>query len=69
MFKRNPDIAEEFEYCIDNKSFRSRGVVEQGYNASEFAELSEYLNGEGVFCLLIELRESPEKGLKRIKGV
>ena len=68
MFKRNPDIEDEFENWIVNKSFRTGGVVKQGYNASELAELSEYLNGADAFCLLIKLRESPEKGLKRIKG-
>lgn len=68
MFKRNPDIEDEFEYWIANKSFGTEGVVKQGYNASELAELSEHLNGADAFYLLIKTQESIEKGLKRING-
>lgn len=66
LFERNPDIAKEFEYWIKNKSFKSEGIEEQGYSAEKIASLSEYMNGEGAFTLLVELRENPDKGLKRI---
>lgn len=68
IFERNPDIASEFEYWIINKRFKSDGIVEQGYSAEKLASISEYLNGEGAFSLLVELRENPDRALKRIKG-
>lgn len=68
IFERNPDIAQEFEYWITNKKFKSGGIEEQGYTAERLASISEYLNGEGAFALLVELRENPDKALKRIKG-
>ena len=67
-FERNPDIAQEFEYWITNKRFKSGGIEEQGYSAEKLASISEYLNGEGAFALLVELRENPDRALKRIKG-
>ena len=68
MFERNPDIAQEFEYWIINKRFKSDGIEEHGYSAEKLASISEYLNGEGAFALLIELRENPDRALKSIKG-
>ena len=38
----------------------------EGYTAKKLSELSEYLNGDGAFVLLIELRENPEKAHRRI---
>lgn len=66
-FERNPDIAQEFEYWLECKRFKSGGVVEHGYTAEKLASLSEYLNGEGAFVMLMELRENPEKALQRIQ--
>lgn len=31
IFERNPDIAQEFEYWIINKRFKSDGIEEQRY--------------------------------------
>ena len=68
-FERNPDIASEFEYWIQNKKYTEKEPIEiEGYTAKALAELSEYLCGEGSFLVLIELREKPEKALKRIAG-
>lgn len=67
-FDKNPDIADEFEYWIEYRQYKDGGVKEQGYTAKDLASLSEYLDGEGAFDLLMELRENPEKGLKRIKS-
>lgn len=63
----NSDILQEFEYWIQNHKYVDRIKVE-GYSASEIASLSPYLEGEGTFMLLIELRENPEKAKKRIKN-
>ncbi len=66
-FSRHSDIAEEFEQWITNRTFKEQDAVAiEGYTAKKLAELSEYLNGEGAFILLIELREQPEKAHKRI---
>lgn len=67
-FNMHPDIASEFEYWIIHKEFKNDGVEEYGYTAKNLASLSEYLHGEGAFVLLIELRENPEKALRRIKS-
>lgn len=66
--EQHPDIINEFEYWIQNQKYVSDGcVTEQGYTAEKLSVLSEYLDGEGAFSLLIELRETPEKALNRIK--
>lgn len=65
-FSRNSDIQAEFVHWIENKEYRQDAVVIQGYTAKMLAALSEYLNGEGAFILMIELREDPEKAMSRI---
>jgi len=66
IFKRNEDIANEFEYWIENGNFKVNGVIEQGYTAEKLASLSKYMNGEAAFILLMELRENPDKALATI---
>ena len=66
QFERNKDIAAEFEYWIEHKRYIENGCIVKGYSASKLAELTEYLDGEGAFVMLIELREDPKKALKRI---
>ena len=66
-FSRHSDIAEEFEQWITNKTYKAQDAVTiDGYTAKKLSELSEYLDGDGAFVLLIELREQPEKARKRI---
>lgn len=66
-FNRHSDIAQEFEQWITDRTYKSQGAVTiEGYTAKKLSELSEYLNGDGAFALLIELREQPEKAHKRI---
>lgn len=65
-FSRNPDLQKEFAYWIEHRAFMADSVVIHGYTAEKLAALSEYLNGEGAFMLMIELRENPNKALKRI---
>lgn len=66
-FQRNEDISKEFEYWITHQKYKSNGVVVNGYSAKDLAQLSRFLDGEGAFMLLIELREEPEKAMKRIQ--
>ena len=66
-FSRHSDIAEEFEQWITNRTYKAQGAVTiEGYTAKKLSELSEYLDGDGAFLLLIELREQPDKARKRI---
>lgn len=65
----NPDIAEEFENWILNKEYKDKdNVTVEGYSAKSLSKLSKYLDGEGVFMLLIELRENPVKALEKISN-
>jgi hypothetical protein len=64
-FEKHPDIASEFEYWINNKQYCD-GVSIEGYTAKNIAGMSPYMDGEGAFMLLIELRENPGKAKARI---
>lgn len=66
--QRNEDILKEFEYWIEHGTYLPNGVSVEGYTAQSLAKLSEYIDGEAAFMLLIELREAPEKALHRIKN-
>lgn len=66
--QRNEDIQKEFEYWIEHKKYVPNGVSIEGYTAQKLSELSAYIDGEAAFMLLIELRETPEKALRRIKS-
>ena len=65
--QRNRDICDEFESWIENKKYKADGLVINGYSAEALANLSRFLDGEGAFMLLIELRENPEKAKKQIQ--
>lgn len=65
--QRNEDICDEFEYWIVNKEYKIDGLVINGYSAEALAKMSGFLDGEGAFMLLIELRENPEKALRQIQ--
>ena len=66
-FVNNSDILGEFEYWILNRKYIDEVRV-NGYSASDLAQQSVLLEGEGAFMLLIELRENPDKAKKRIKS-
>ncbi len=66
-FEEHKDIANEFEFWILNHEFQNELHIE-GYTASDIAIMSPYLNGEGAFLLLIELRENPVGAKNRIKS-
>ena len=68
-FEIHLDIAEEFEYWIKNKSYiKENAISVNGYTAEKLASLSEYLDGEGAFMMLIELRENPTKAMTKIEN-
>lgn len=67
-FERNLDIAKEFEHWIQTQEYLVENcVVVEGYTAEKISKLSEFVDGEGAFSLLIQLRENPKKALRRIK--
>lgn len=63
---QNEDILSEFEYWIEHNQYLQNGVSVEGYTAQSLAKMSEFIDGEAAFMLLIELREAPEKALHRI---
>ena len=64
---KHQDIAAEFENWIQNGDYKSaQPVAVEGYTAKKLSEVSKYLDGEGAFMMLIELREKPKKALKQI---
>lgn len=66
-FDNNPDIASEFAYWIENKEYKTDGALcIEGHTAKSLSEVSQYLEGEGAFMMLIELRENPERALSQI---
>ena len=68
-FDSNPDISKEFELWITSRKYQIENPVEiEGYSAKSLSKLSQYLDGEGAFMLLIELRENPSTALKKIKN-
>ena len=68
-FEKHPDIANEFEYWIKNNSYMLESSISiNGYTAEKLASLSEYLDGEGAFMMLIELRENPTKAMTKIEN-
>lgn len=67
-FQEHPDIMLEFEEWLCSKQYKSENAVSvMGYTAKSLSEMSPYLRGEGAFILLMELRDNPEKALRRIE--
>lgn len=68
-FEKHSDIAKEFEYWIKNKSYIQDDCISiNGYTAERLASLSEYLDGEGAFMMLIELRDNPTNAITKIEN-
>ena len=66
-FEKNEDIANEFAYWIENKTYiTSACVTINGYTAEKISQLSPHLIGEASFMLMIELRDNPQKAMKEI---
>ena len=63
----NEDIAAEFESWIQSGKYSTCNPISvEGYTAEKLASMSPYLDGEGAFMLLIELKENPDKAKNRI---
>lgn len=68
IFEENEDIADEFRHWLQTGEYNSdKPVVVENYTAKKLSELSPYLSGEGAFIMLIELRQTPEKAIKKLK--
>lgn len=67
QYSKHVDIADEFSEWIVCGHYKDNGIQVEGYTAKQLAELSEYLNGEGSFSMLIMLREKPKKAKKKIQ--
>ena len=68
-FEKHLDISKEFEYWIKNKSYIQENAISvNGYTAEKLASLSEYLDGEGAFMMLIELKENPSQAMTKIEN-
>ena len=69
IFDKHTDIAAEFEHWIETGSYvdSESCLSVEGYSAEQIAATSQYLDGEGAFVLLAELRENPDKAKHRIQ--
>lgn len=66
MLDRHSDIKSELEYWLLNKAYKQDGIVVEDFSAENLAAKSKYLNGEGAFMMLIQLREKPDVAKKLI---
>ncbi len=67
--EKHPDIMEEFAFWIEHLAYKETNCIcIEGYTAQKLSELSKFTDGEAAFMLLIELREAPDKALRRIKS-
>ncbi len=67
-FEKHPDIAKEFAHWIRTREYTEKNCISvENYTAQKIAKLSELMDGEGAFSLLVQLRENPHKALRRIK--
>ena len=58
--ERHPDVLEEFAEWIKTGCYKEIDCVEvAGYSAKRLAALTPFLDGEGAFITLIDLREKP----------
>lgn len=68
-YYNHPDIANEFEYWIRKKQFIEKNpITESGYTAKRlYDEHNDVLDIQGIYSLLITLRENPDKAIKWMK--
>ena len=65
--ERHPDVLEEFAEWIKTGSYKETSCVEvEGYTAKSIAAVSSFLDGEGAFMMLIDLREKPALAKKKL---
>lgn len=67
LFDKHPDIKKEFEHWLETKEYIVDNAVSvEQYTAKSLSELSDFLDGEGAFLMLVQLRETPKKALAKI---
>lgn len=67
-FCKHPDIAEEFEEWIQTGAFREKdAVMVEGHTAKSLSKMSGFLDGDGAFSLLIELKDGPTIAKRKIE--
>lgn len=66
--EKHPDIVKEFERWISTGEYQKAPncITVEGYTAEDISKLSKFVDGEGAFMLLLELRENPVKAKRRI---
>ena len=68
-FDNNDDIKQEFEIWINSGEYvKENPVTIEGYTAESLSKVSKYLNGEGAFMMLMELRENPAVATKKLSS-
>lgn len=68
-FERNPDILGEFVDWINTRTYKEKDCVSvAGYTAKTIAQKSPFLDGEGAFMILIELRENYPKAIDKLSA-
>lgn len=67
-YYEHPDIANEFEYWIRKKQFvEENPIIECGYTAERlYEEYKDILDIQGIFSLMITLKDDSEKALRWI---
>ena len=66
-FKRHDDIRIELEYWIENQEFtKDNPLTIEGYTAEMIFTLAPFLDGVGVYNMMVALRECPERAKRMI---
>lgn len=68
--ERHPDVLAEFVEWIKTGSYKETDCVEvDGYTAKRISKVSAFLDGDGAFMMLIDLREKPVLAKKKLANV
>jgi hypothetical protein len=63
------DIRKEFEFWIMNKTYnKDNPLTVGGYSAQDIYNLAPFMDGLGVFNLMVTLREDPAKAKEYIES-
>ena len=65
--ERHPDVLAEFVEWIKTGCYKETDCVEvDGYTAKRISAVSAFLDGEGAFMMLVDLREKPALAKKKL---
>ena len=63
------DISKEFEFWIQSKTYYTENpLVVGGYTAKDISGLAPFMDGLGVYCFMVTLRDNPAKAKEYIEG-